>query len=217
MGIEDSIVNIFQLLGNLIGVHDKVAEAVLQLILILSCRQRGFLIHHQFFFAVLIIFFPVDNRLFQIQGVFGQFEQIPVRNPVFRNAVHCGIVGCHIPFIFGFGVTDLTLDIKRFFQPVLNDFRRYPETPQFEIDFFNPQWFGLNGFQRRNVLRSKFTGNLQFFDDIAGEVSAFEFDFPGYWIFKEFSGSKQLHLCFFLLQFHHGCNVFNINFMPVSV
>ena len=173
VGVEDGIVNFFQLFGCFRRVHYITFEFFLQFILELTGGQSRFLIHHQFFLSVPVIFLAMDDRLFEIQRRFDQFEKVPVCHPVFGHAVTCGVIGVDIPFIFIFGIRNIAFDIESRFHPFLNDFGRNPETPQLEINVFDPQRFRLHSFQCRDILRCQFAGDLQLADHVSAQVCTF--------------------------------------------
>ena len=99
----------------------------------------------------------------------------------------------------------------------MNDFRRNPETAQLEVDLLDPQRLGLHRFQRRDILRSQFAGDLQFPDDVSREVFAFELDFPRDRLFEKLAGGQQQLQGFRLIEFHQLRNVFHVDPVPVGV
>ena len=104
MGVENGVVDTFQLFGGLGGVHDVVAEPVLQLVFVSSGGQCRLLVEHQLFLIVRIVLFAVHSRFFQVQGSFHQPEKVPVGDLELRHAVSLGEVRRHIPFVLGFRI-----------------------------------------------------------------------------------------------------------------
>ena len=99
----------------------------------------------------------------------------------------------------------------------MNDLRRNPETAQLEVDLLDPQRLRLHRFQRRDVLRSQFAGDLQFPDDIPRKVFAFELDFPRDRFLEKLAGGQQQLQGFRLIELHQLRNVFHIDPVPVGV
>ena len=99
----------------------------------------------------------------------------------------------------------------------MNDLRRNPETAQLEVDLLDPQRFGLHRFQRRDVLRSQFAGDLQFPDDIPRKVFAFELDFPRDRFLEKLAGGQQQFQGFCLIELHQLRNIFHVDPVPVGV
>ena len=159
----------------------------------------------------------MDDRLFEIQRRFDQFEKVPVCHPVFGHAVTCGVIGVDIPFIFIFGIRNIAFDIESRFHPFLNDLGRNPETSQLEINVFDSQRFRLHSLQCGDILRCQFAGDLQLADHVSAQVCALEFNLFADRFFKKLSGLQQLTPCLVPVQFHHFGNIVNIDLVAVSV
>ena len=176
--VEAFVVDLLDFPGQLPVVHDEIMKPVLNFVLVLPCRQRRFFVDDINKFPPFRI--PdrfADDRIFQIQNEFNQFQSVEFVEVVLIEKLAALIIRTHFPAV-GIGVIpDFDFSVQIPGDPLLNDFRRQPERAESEVDVFNGQRLRQNRFQRLHIGgQSPFAGFFNFHSDVPGKVTALEFN-----------------------------------------